>query len=63
MLPDSADHVGRCQFQEPVYEIVKIEGTLSDEEATSKLREIFERVDKGTGGTKLILEVETPQNL
>jgi NADPH:quinone reductase-like Zn-dependent oxidoreductase len=49
------------QFKEPVHEIVKIEGTLSDEEATRKVQEIFERVNKGTGGTKIILEVETPR--
>ena len=46
-----------------MYEIVKIEGTLSDEAATRKVREVFERASKGTGGTKIILEVETPQNL
>jgi hypothetical protein len=46
-----------------VHEIVKIEGTLGDEEATRKVREIFERVNKGTGGTKVILEVETPKEL
>jgi len=51
------------KFQEPVHEIVKIEGTLGDEEATTKIREIFERVGRGTGGTKILLEVETPQNL
>jgi len=44
----------------PVHEIVKIGGTLSDEEATRKVRETLERVNKGTGGTKIILEVETP---
>jgi len=60
---DSVDHVGRRQFREPVHEIVKIEGALSDEKATLKLREIFERVNKGTGGTKIVLEVETPQSL
>ncbi|KAF9793278.1 NAD(P)-binding protein [Thelephora terrestris] len=49
------------KFKEPVHEIVKIEGTLSDEEATGKVQEIFERVNKGTGGTKIILEVETPR--
>lgn len=43
-----------------MHEIVKIEGTLSDEEATRRVREIFERVEKGTGGRKIILEVETP---
>jgi len=60
---DRTDYFGRCQFQEPVHEIVKIEGTLSDEEATLKVREIFERVNKGTGGTKIILDVESPQRL
>ena len=49
------------QFKEPAHEIVKIEGALSDEEATRKVKEVFERVDKGTGGTKIILEVETPR--
>ena len=44
-----------------MHEITKIEGTLSDEEATHRVREIFERVDKGTGGTKIILEVEQPR--
>lgn len=42
---------------------MKIEGTLSDEEATLKVREVFARVNEGTGGTKIILEVETPQSL
>jgi len=51
------------KFREPVHEIVKVEGTLSDEEATLKVREIFGRVNRGTGGTKILLEVETPQNL
>ncbi|KAF9653823.1 trans-2-enoyl-CoA reductase [Thelephora ganbajun] len=51
------------KFKESVHEIVKIEGTLSDEEATLKVREIFGRVNKGTGGTKIILEVETRQSL
>lgn len=51
---------GTRQFKEPVHEIVKVEGTLSDEEATRKVREIFERVKGGTGGTKIILEIETP---
>jgi len=51
------------KFREPVHEIVKVEGTLSDEEATLKVREIFERVNRGTGGTKILLEVDTPQNL
>ena len=46
-----------------MHEIVKIEGTLSDEEATAKVREVFERVNRGTGGTKVILEVETPQRV
>lgn len=46
-----------------MHEIVKIEGTLSDEEVTLKIREIFERVNKGTGGTKIILEVETPRGV
>lgn len=44
-----------------MHEIVKIEGTLSDEDATRKVREILERVNKGTGGTKIILEVEAPK--
>jgi hypothetical protein len=52
---------GRLQFREPVHEIVKIEGTLSDEEATRKVREVCERVNKGTGGTKILLEVEAPK--
>lgn len=51
----------RCQFEEPAHEIVKIEGTLSDEEATLKVRETLERVDKGTGGKTILLEVETPR--
>jgi hypothetical protein len=46
-----------------VHEIVKVEGTLSDDEATLKVRETFERVGKGTGGTKIILQVETPRSL
>ena len=46
-----------------MHEVVKIEGTLSDEEATVKVREIFERVGRGTGETKIILEVETPRSL
>ena len=46
-----------------MHEVVKIEGTLSDEEATVKVRETFDRVRRGTGGTKVILEVETPQSL
>jgi hypothetical protein len=60
-LTAALTNFGRCQFRESVHEIVKIEGNLSDEEATSKVRDIFERVNKGTGGTKIILEVEAPQ--
>jgi len=50
------------KFREPTHEIVRIEGTLSDEEATVKVREIFARVNRGTGGTKIILQVEAPQH-
>lgn len=42
---------------------MKIEGKLSDAEATRKVQETFRRADKGTGGTKIILEVETPEEV
>lgn len=51
------------KFREPLHEIVRIEGTLSDEEATRKVREIFKRADQGTGGAKIILQIESPRRI
>jgi len=51
---DRADHLGRCQFQEPVHETVKIEGTLGDEELIGE--------DRGRGRLQTGKERKVPSN-
>ncbi|KAF9649848.1 NAD(P)-binding protein [Thelephora ganbajun] len=46
------------KFKEPIHEIVKIDGTLSDEEATEIVRGVMNRVASGSGGKKVLLQVD-----
>jgi len=49
------------QFKEPVHEIVKIGGKLSDEEATEVVREVMSKVAGGSGGKKVLLQLDPAQ--
>ena len=49
------------QFKEPNHEIVKIPGNLSDEEATRVIRDVMNKAANGSGGKKLLLQVDPTQ--
>jgi hypothetical protein len=46
------------QFKEPNHEIVKIDGRLSDEEATKIVRGAMNKLSGGFGGKKILLQVD-----
>lgn len=46
------------QFKEPNHEIVKIDGKLSDEEATKIVRGVMNKVTSGSSGKKILLQVD-----
>jgi len=46
------------QFREPSHEIVKIDGKLSDEEATEIIRGVVNRLSGGSGGKKVLLQAD-----
>ena len=46
------------QFREPNHEIIRIGGNLSDEEATKIVRELMDRLAGGSGGKKILLQVD-----
>jgi len=46
------------QLKEPSHEIVKIDGKLSDEEATKIVRGVMNRLSSGFGGKKILLQVD-----
>jgi len=50
------------QFKEPSHEIVTIDGKLSDEEATELVRGVMNKVASGTGGKKILLQVDPVQS-
>jgi len=50
------------QFKEPDHEIVTIDGKISDEEATELVREVMNTVVSGTGGKKILLQVDPVQS-
>lgn len=50
------------QFKEPMHEIVKLDGKLSDEEATKIVRGVMDRVATGSGGKKILLQVDPVQS-
>lgn len=50
------------QFKEPNHEIVKIDGKLSDGEATKIIRELMNRLASGSGGKKILLQVDPVQS-
>jgi trans-2-enoyl-CoA reductase len=50
------------QFKEPNHEIVKIDGKISDEEATRIVRGAMNRLAKGSGGKKILLQVYSVQS-
>ena len=49
------------QFREPNHEIVKIDGKLNDEEATV-MRDVMNEVANGSGGKKILLQVDPVQS-
>jgi trans-2-enoyl-CoA reductase len=49
------------QFKEPNHEIVKIDGKISDEEATKIVRGAVHRLASGSGGKKILLQVDPVQ--
>ena len=46
------------QFKEPKHEIVQIKREASDEQASSAIREVFQRISLGTVKKKVILKLE-----
>ena len=46
------------QFKEPNHEIVKIDGKLSDEEATKIIRGVMNKLSGGFCGKKILLQVD-----
>ena len=50
------------QFKEPSHEIVKIDGKVSDEEATKIVRGVMNRLSSGFGGKKILLQVDPVQS-
>ena len=50
------------QFKEPTHQIVKIDGRLSDGEATRILRGVMSEVVNGSGGKKILLQVDPVQS-
>jgi len=46
------------KFKEPKHEIVHIKGEASEEQASSAIREVFQRIALGTVKKKVILKVE-----
>ncbi|KII87523.1 hypothetical protein PLICRDRAFT_112875 [Plicaturopsis crispa FD-325 SS-3] len=48
------------QLREPEHEIVVIEGSLSDEEATTRIRSTIAKMTDGRQGKKVLLKVEDP---
>jgi hypothetical protein len=46
------------QFKEPKHEIVVIKGEASEEQASSAIREVFQRIASGDVKKKVILKVE-----
>jgi hypothetical protein len=50
------------QVKEPNHEIVKIDGKLSDEEATSIVRGAMNRLASGSCGKKILLQVDPVQS-
>jgi len=50
------------QFREPNHEIVKIDGKLSDGEATNIIREVVDKLTSGSGGKKILLQVDPVQS-
>jgi len=50
------------QFREPKHEIINIGGTLSDEEATKIVREVMNELTSGSGGKKVLLQVDPVQS-
>jgi len=49
-------------FKEPKHEIVRIGGNLSDEGATEIVRGVMGKVANGSGGKKVLLQVDAVQN-
>lgn len=49
------------QFKEPSHEIVKIDGKLSDEEATEIVRGVMDKLSGGSCGKKILLQVDPVQ--
>jgi len=49
------------QFKEPNHEIVKIDGKLSDEEATEIVRGVMNKLSSGSCGKKILLQVDPVQ--
>ena len=45
-----------------MHEIVKLDGKLSDEEATKIVRGVMDRVATGSGGKKILLQVDPAQS-
>lgn len=50
------------KFKEPSHEIVKVGGNLSDEEATKIVRDVMNKVVNGSGGKKVLLQVDPAQS-
>ena len=46
------------QFKEPDHEIVRIDGKLSDEEATKVIKDVMNKLASGFGGKKILLQVD-----
>ena len=50
------------QLKEPKHEIVRIGGNLSDEEATEVVREVMNKLIGGSGGKKILFQVDPVQS-
>jgi len=50
------------KFKEPNHEIVKIDGKLSDEEATEIVRGVMNKLSSGSCGKKILLQVDPVQS-
>jgi len=59
---DLVKYMATGEFKEPNHAIVKIDGKLSDEEATKIVREVVNRLASGSGGKKVLLQVDPVQS-